>query len=65
MLVSPDKLVKVINFNINKIIFVFFSQENACVIFFFTEWLMIKYGYLDLTFGRLFIRTKWSEPVTF
>lgn len=37
MLVSPDKLVKVINFNINKIIFVFFSQENACVIFFFTE----------------------------
>ena len=62
MLVSLDKLVKVI---LLLIIFVFFSQENACVIFYFTEWLMIKYGYLDLTFGRLFIRTKWSEPVTF
>ena len=55
---SLDKLVKVINFIIDKIIFVFSSQENVCVIFYFTEWLMIKYGYLDLTFGRLFIRTK-------
>lgn len=33
MLVSPDKLVKVTNFIINKLVFVFFSQENACVIF--------------------------------